>query len=349
MQMPGRKYEPLTPYRYGFNGKEMDKENPVQYDYGFRIYDPRLARFKSLDPLQKKYPALTPYQFGSNRPMDGIDVDGKEYITYHVTIVQGADGNPVFHKTIAKDYRGMSSVQMAIIHRNVDYVKNFYKYYSESFGPEGRGFKWVYFNEKGDQIDEPVWQMRQSKSLYWNEEFSGYYSGTGSVTKFGPGPLRGGYDYLNNDYDFDYKPMGYSDFISKKHDKMQEEEILQPQGWLEDVRTLKSDNILLTEADAVTLFNDPTNSREDWLRTKAISTFFSAVIRYKEWKIREMIRDKYNPNSASDQLKVIFSDWHPKFLSKDWFAKRLLSLSPGPAKENERNTIRPVPKKSPIK
>lgn len=54
MLMPGRKYSIAnTNYRYGFNGKELDKDGVVQYDYGFRIYDPRLVRFKSLDPLQK--------------------------------------------------------------------------------------------------------------------------------------------------------------------------------------------------------------------------------------------------------------------------------------------------------
>jgi len=32
-----------------------------------------------VDPLTKKYPELTPYQFASNRPIDGIDLDGLEH------------------------------------------------------------------------------------------------------------------------------------------------------------------------------------------------------------------------------------------------------------------------------
>jgi hypothetical protein len=47
-----------------------------------RIYDPRLGRFLSEDPITKKYPELTPYQFSSNRPIDGIDLDGLEYVKY---------------------------------------------------------------------------------------------------------------------------------------------------------------------------------------------------------------------------------------------------------------------------
>ena len=81
MLEPGRNYSVAnTNYRYGFNGKENDNdiENSMQ-DYGMRIYDGRLGRFLSVDPLTPKYPFLTPYQFGSNRPIDGIDLDGLEW------------------------------------------------------------------------------------------------------------------------------------------------------------------------------------------------------------------------------------------------------------------------------
>jgi RHS repeat-associated protein len=80
--MPGRKFSTINNYRYGYNGKEEDDEvkgDGNQQDYGFRIYDPRIARFLSVDPLTKSYPMLTPYQYSSNRPIDGIDRDGLEY------------------------------------------------------------------------------------------------------------------------------------------------------------------------------------------------------------------------------------------------------------------------------
>lgn len=92
MDMPGRQYNATTGYRYGFNGKEKDnKDGVVQYDYGFRIYDPRLVRFKSIDPLTAKYPQLTPYQFASNRPIDGIDLDGLEYLSFHSSMYRMED------------------------------------------------------------------------------------------------------------------------------------------------------------------------------------------------------------------------------------------------------------------
>ena len=78
--MPGRKYSAGTSYRYGFNGKEQDNDigNLTDYDYGFRIYNPALGRFLSVDPLSGKYPFYTPYSFSGNKPIQCVDVDGQE-------------------------------------------------------------------------------------------------------------------------------------------------------------------------------------------------------------------------------------------------------------------------------
>ncbi|RFM29265.1 hypothetical protein DXN04_33645 [Chitinophaga silvisoli] len=84
MGMMNRKWS-LGGYRYGFNGKENDNEvkgEGNEQDYGMRIYDPGLGKFLSVDPITAKYPELTPYQFASNRPIDGIDLDGLEYLRY---------------------------------------------------------------------------------------------------------------------------------------------------------------------------------------------------------------------------------------------------------------------------
>jgi RHS repeat-associated protein len=82
MEMPGRDTIFKTGYRYGFNGKEMDNETyggqGNEYDYGFRIYNPRIGRFLSVDPLTQYYPQLNPYQFSSNNPIEFVDIDGLE-------------------------------------------------------------------------------------------------------------------------------------------------------------------------------------------------------------------------------------------------------------------------------
>uniref|UniRef100_UPI0031DA91BA RHS repeat protein n=1 Tax=Chitinophaga sp. TaxID=1869181 RepID=UPI0031DA91BA len=72
-------------YRYGFNGKENDDEikgEGNQQDYGLRIYDPRVGRFLSEDPLGKDYPYYSPFQFSGNSPISCIDLDGGEPIGY---------------------------------------------------------------------------------------------------------------------------------------------------------------------------------------------------------------------------------------------------------------------------
>jgi RHS repeat-associated protein len=85
MPMPGRSYTGES-YRFGFNGKEKDPEGMggggATYDYGFRIYNPQLAKFLSVDPLFQSYPWYTPYQFAGNKPIQSVDLDGLEEFDY---------------------------------------------------------------------------------------------------------------------------------------------------------------------------------------------------------------------------------------------------------------------------
>jgi RHS repeat-associated protein len=68
-------------YRFGFNGMEVDGEvkgDNNSLDFGARIYDPRIGRWLSLDPLMKKYPSMSPYNGFANNPILFIDSDGRE-------------------------------------------------------------------------------------------------------------------------------------------------------------------------------------------------------------------------------------------------------------------------------
>src|SRR5690606_25374295 len=53
------------------------KGNGNSYDFGARIYDSRLVRWLSLDPLASKYPSESPYIFVGNNPIFYIDPDVK--------------------------------------------------------------------------------------------------------------------------------------------------------------------------------------------------------------------------------------------------------------------------------
>lgn len=98
--MPGRSFASTASYRYGFNGKENDKETvgtgDGTQDYGARIYNPALGRFFSVDPITRAYPELTPYQFASNMPILAIDLDGLE--AFPNNAIQGKNGE-IFVRT----------------------------------------------------------------------------------------------------------------------------------------------------------------------------------------------------------------------------------------------------------
>jgi RHS repeat-associated protein len=81
MGMPRRQYSSTNGYRYGFNGKENDNEvkgDGNQQDYGMRIYDSRLGKFLSVDPISKDYPGIGPYVYAENDVVRSIDLDGLE-------------------------------------------------------------------------------------------------------------------------------------------------------------------------------------------------------------------------------------------------------------------------------
>ena len=98
-------------YRFGFNGKEKDSDgewgSSAHYDYGFRIYDPSIARFLSVDPLTREYPFYTPYQFAGNKPIWAIDLDGLEelistdaFTKYYSNLLDIASKNEILQNSI---------------------------------------------------------------------------------------------------------------------------------------------------------------------------------------------------------------------------------------------------------
>ena len=83
-------------YRYGFNNQEKDNElygtEGTAYAFEYRIHDTRLGRFLSLDPLAAKYPWNSVYAFAENRPIDGIDLEGLEFVSGILTFLSKGVG-----------------------------------------------------------------------------------------------------------------------------------------------------------------------------------------------------------------------------------------------------------------
>jgi len=96
MIMNGRNWN-TSGYRFGFNGMENDNEVKGignSLDFGARIYDSRIGRWLSVDPLFKEYAPVSPYAISLNNPIIFKDENG-EY-------VEGIDGKPVTY-TRTKD------------------------------------------------------------------------------------------------------------------------------------------------------------------------------------------------------------------------------------------------------
>ena len=124
MVMPGRSFTSES-YRFGFNGKEKDSEGMggggSTYDYGFRIYNPQLAKFLSVDPLTASYPWYTPYQFAGNMPISAIDLDGLEERQMIIDHYE-SDGSVVITLRTDRDLEKLAPGDVKVIHRyyNVD-------------------------------------------------------------------------------------------------------------------------------------------------------------------------------------------------------------------------------------
>jgi len=86
MMMVGRNWSVGSECRYGFNGMENVDEiagNDNSLDFGARIYDSRLGKWLSVDPMLKKYPHLSPFVAMGNSPILIIDYDGRDIVIYY--------------------------------------------------------------------------------------------------------------------------------------------------------------------------------------------------------------------------------------------------------------------------
>jgi RHS repeat-associated protein len=72
---PGRIFSGST-YRYGFNGEENNDELGT-IDYEYRLYNPALGRWISIEPLARYFPAFSTYSFAANCPILFSDKDGQ--------------------------------------------------------------------------------------------------------------------------------------------------------------------------------------------------------------------------------------------------------------------------------
>ena len=138
-------------YRYGFQGQEKDDELKGEgnsLNYTFRMHDPRVGRFFARDPLYRNYPWYSPYQFGGNRVIDMIELEGLEPTKPKLYWERLSDEAEI------KLFRGKSCEYAVIyktegIHDLKDWKWNDFKlpetmYVAETFDPEGNSDSRIY-------------------------------------------------------------------------------------------------------------------------------------------------------------------------------------------------------------
>lgn len=206
--MPGRNFTNER-YRYGFNGMEKDDEVKGEgnsYDFGARIYDPRIGRWLSVDALDDKYPSLSPYNFVANNPLLFVDVDGNKFITYGKVI--GSDGKDVkvkfvFDGSVIKVYNKKTGELMQIpdpenegqmkempysagMNENIDNVKASYEYIVNNNADVDGIFKEMATSEIEQEVNSIV---RKGENAYYSNtkaiDFNWDFGGTQIFDKKG--------------------------------------------------------------------------------------------------------------------------------------------------------------------
>jgi|GEM_PF-2006077 len=204
-------------YRYGFNGMERDNQISGQgnnLDFGARIYDSRLGRWLSMDPLSVKYPALNPFNFVANMPIIAVDPDGRD-----IVIV----GSPEYRVKVYSALLKLSQTELGekmindILNSKKTIVIGDFEGYNESEYLNGQdesktidGSEHTYINfdakdetffqgKDGVEIDMPAWIILGHELTHFYEYMNGVRHG---------GTLwQEGLTAYNKDEDGDYRPI----------------------------------------------------------------------------------------------------------------------------------------------
>ena len=105
---PQAMQEPEHRNKHLYNSKEEQEKPGKWLDYGFRFYDPAIARWHCQDPLSERYYTQSPYQYVMNNPISFFDPDVTSTHTDSsgvVIAVYDDDDNSVYrHNELPEEY-----------------------------------------------------------------------------------------------------------------------------------------------------------------------------------------------------------------------------------------------------
>jgi RHS repeat-associated protein len=188
--MPGRKYVPSNPYRFGYQGQFAEKDEETGYNqFQLRLYDSRINRWLTTDPYNQYH---SPYMAMGNNPLKTIDPNGGIGLDWFENTVTGE----------RKFVRGQTEVSS-------DWGDNWVNIGGDDMIMDARmnGINYLYFNEStwGKFINEVGYHKVPTIVTEVDRDYRDY-------VKFAE-PSRGGYGTLSDDYyieEFTYVPKNYT-------------------------------------------------------------------------------------------------------------------------------------------
>jgi RHS repeat-associated protein len=165
-----------TGYSFAFNGMEKDDEvkgTGNSLDFGARIYDPRLGKYLSIDPMTDKFPYQSAYIHAGNNPIYYIDKNGEFKISPEIQ-----KNYPLVYKYLStqleKDVEKSASIYMAFQNRTNatrEDIANDFKNNSvvELISESSPGF-----DDTGIPSDAVEFYSNSKKAIEINEKLLGY-------------------------------------------------------------------------------------------------------------------------------------------------------------------------------
>jgi RHS repeat-associated protein len=154
-------------YRYGYQRQESDDEvkgNGNSVNYTFRMHDPRLGRFFSLDPFVFAFPHNSPYVFSENIVINAVELEGLEKVyVYNVYKKYGMTIKKLSHTYIDENLTDHRRV-IRYFNEKGEIVKTVTKNIDDSERNPNKGFydnmissKWA----DGDYWESFVWKVKK--------------------------------------------------------------------------------------------------------------------------------------------------------------------------------------------
>ncbi|MGC3946361.1 MAG: Ig-like domain-containing protein [Chryseolinea sp.] len=172
--------ENSTTQEFKYNGKEEQNELSLGWlDYGWRMYDPAIARWHAPDPFADKFMSWSPYNYVANNPVIFLDPDGR--------IIEGDVDRVEDLKDEANRLKGVEAKRQAKLQNKID------KRSAAGKSTALQERRMANSKERVNQIDgalNEISAMERSETVYYiNSDYQEQPDGTSGETRYENGKV----------------------------------------------------------------------------------------------------------------------------------------------------------------